>query len=139
MEITAEIIAAFRGEPAFQAFADDVKWPDAFIEAALCEGDAETGSKRWGGYADQCGNFKRRGMFYYAAAWLINNFGDGGPSAAPGGEARLNVAGKSIGDESIQYRVPGILSATDDWLMFSHFGAQFARLRRRAGMGAVAV
>ncbi|BEU28748.1 MAG: DUF4054 domain-containing protein [Edwardsiella phage MSW-3] len=140
MEITKEIIAAFRSDPQMCAFSDSVKWPDNFIAGALCNGDEETGSSRWGGFVlDDCHNFKRRGMFLFAAAWLMNNFGDGGPNVATSGEARLNVASKSIGDESVAYRVPSMMEVSDDWLTWSHYGQQFYRLRKRAGMGALAV
>lgn len=140
MDITPAIVADFRSTPAFVAFSDSTVWPDAFLTEALCEADAETGSSRWGGFdMTDCHNFKKRGLYYFAAAWLINNFGDAGPAAQPSGEARLNVAAKSIGDESITYRTPSMLNVMDDWLAFSHYGAQFMRLRRRAGMGAVAV
>lgn len=139
MDITNAIVADFRGTPSMIAFSDTTRWPDAFIIEALCQADAETGSSRWGIFDTDCNNFKKRGMYLFAAAWLINNFQDSGPLVSSSGEARLNVAAKSIGDESITYRVPAILSVTDDWLAFSHYGAQFMRLRKRAGMGAMAV
>jgi len=139
MEITNELVASFRSAPGMIAFSSTVKWPDDYVTTALCEGDVETGGRGWGAFVDDCSNFKRRGMFLYAAAWLVNNFGDGGPSTHTSGEARLNVASKSIGDESIAYRVPEMMNVPNDWLSFSHYGQQFMRLRRRAGMGALAV
>ena len=140
MEITNDIVVAFRSSPAMIAFSSATKWPDDTIKMALCEGDAETGGRGWGAYdANECNNFKRRGMFLYAGAWLINNFGDGGPSSPVSGESRLNVQSKSVGDESIEYRVPSMMSSSDEYLTFSRYGQEFARLRKRAGMGARAV
>lgn len=139
MDITNAIVADFRGTPSMIAFSDTTKWPDSFIVEALCQADAETGSSRWGPFDTDCGNFKKRGMYLYAAAFMVNNYGDGGPLTTTSGEARLNVASKSIGDESIQYRVPSMMEVSDDWLTWSHYGQQFYRLRKRAGMGAVAV
>lgn len=139
MDITNAIVADFRGTPSMVAFSDTTKWPDSFIVEALCQADAETGSSRWGPFDTDCHNLKKRGMYLYAAAWLVNNFLDSGPLVSASGEARLNVAAKSIGDESITYRTPSMLSAIDDWLSFSHYGTQFMRLRKRVGMGAVAV
>lgn len=137
MIITPAMITSFRAE--FQAFTNVTNWPDALISCALCEADAETGSARWGAYEDECHNFKRRGMFYFAAHWLATNYGTAGVTADPNSEARLNVASKQVGDESISYRVPKMMDVGDDWLTFTVYGQQFYRLRRRAGMGAIAV
>lgn len=137
MIITQAMVDSFRAE--FIAFSDIVKWPDALISCALCEADAETGSSRWGAYEDECHNFKRRGMFYFAAHWLSTNYGTAGVTTPPASEARLNVQSKSVGDESIDYRVPSMMNVGDDWLTFTVYGQQFYRLRRRAGMGAKAV
>lgn len=137
MVITQAMIDSFRVE--FIAFSDVVKWPDTLISCALCEADAETGSSRWGAYEDECHNFKRRGMFYFAAHWLSTNYGTAGVTVDPASEARLNVQSKQVGDESISYRVPAMMDVGDDWLTFTVYGQQFYRLRRRAGMGAIAV
>jgi hypothetical protein len=135
--ITQAMIDSFRAE--FFAFSDVTKWPDALISCALCEADAETGSSRWGAYEDECHNFKRRGMFYFAAHWLSTNYGTAGVTADPASEARLNVQSKSVGDESIEFRVPKMMDVGSDWLTFTVYGQQFYRLRRRAGMGAIAL
>jgi hypothetical protein len=78
-------------------------------------------------------------MKYYAAHWLATNFGALGASATPNPEARLNVASKAVGDESIAYRVPSMMDAGTDWLTYTNYGQQFYRLKKRAGMGAKAV
>lgn len=132
--MTLMTTAEFR--TALPEFNNATKWPDATIENALCEAEAETGGGGWGDYEAVSSNFRRRGMVVYAAAWLINMYGDGGPNSTTSGEARLNVASKSVGDESVAYRVPSILEVNNDWLTWSHYGQQFYRLRKRAGMGA---
>lgn len=137
MDITPEIIASFRLDK--PAFSNISQWPADVIEAALIEGDVETGGCGWGGFEDIGSNFKRRGMFLFAAHWLATNYGDAGYSASASSEARLNVQNKSVGDESIAYRVPSMLEVGDDWLTYTNYGTQFYRLRRRAGMGALAV
>lgn len=139
MDITPAIITSFRTDLRFKAFSDTTKWPDALITDALFEGDAETGSNRWGDYQDEGHNFKRRGMFYFAAHWLATNYGTAGVTVDPASEARLNVASKGVGDESISYRVPKMMDVGDDWLTYTVYGQQFYRLRRRAGMGAIAL
>lgn len=138
MIIDADVIAAFRISPLGHAFADTVKYPDSLVQYALCEADTETGSPRWGAYQEDCHNLKQRGMFLYAAAWLGSNYANG-IDGAPDLEARLNVASKSVGDESIEYRVPAMLQVNNDWLTYTAAGQQFYRLRIRVGMGAKAV
>lgn len=137
--IDAALIASFR--TAQPAFADIVKWPDVTVTDALCEADAETGGKGWGVFEDICSNFKRRGMFYFAAHWLVTTYITG-TAADPTDvkpNARLNTAAKSVGDESITFRVTGIEETGTDWLTLSNYGVQYLRLRKRAGMGALAV
>jgi len=139
VDITAEVITAFRDK--MKAFGDLTKWPDDVVEDALCEADAETGGKRWGAYEDECRNFKQRGMFYFAAHWLATTYLNqtAADEAAISPTARLNVASKSVGDESVTYRVGAIQATEEDWLSLTNYGVQFLRLRRRAGMGALAV
>lgn len=139
MIIDANVIDAFRIWPlGGQAFADVTKFPDSLIQYALCEADTETGSARWGVYQEECHNLKQRGLFYYAAHWLAVYYPDGINSDV-NQEARLNTASKSIGDESIEYRVPAMLEVSNDWLTWSVYGQQYYRLRKRVGMGALAV
>lgn len=139
VDITAEVITSFRAVQ--RAFTDAVKWPDDVVEQALCEADAETGGKRWGAYDDECRNLKQRGMFYYAAHWLATTYltQTASDASAISPTARLNVAAKSVGDESVTYRVGAIQDTEEDWLSLTNYGVQFLRLRRRVGMGAVAV
>lgn len=140
MQITAAIVASFRAVQL--AFTDTTKWPAGVVQEALCEADAETGSSRWGAYEDECHNLKRRGMFYFAAHWLSVTYPTGAGATDPTNipsTARLNVAAKSVGDESVTYRVGAIQETENDWLSLTNYGVQFLRLRRRVGMGAKAV
>lgn len=139
MQITPEMIAAFREDPLMKAFIDPVKWPDAMVTEALCEADTETGSIRWGAFELTCCNFKWRGMKYFAAHWLATNFGSLGAASPPASDARLNISAKSVGDESITYRVTTMQDPGNDWLTYTNYGTQFYRLKKRAGMGAKAV
>jgi len=141
MEITLEIIALFRTQ--VPAFADETKWPDNIVTIALCEGDAETGGSGWGGYDEDCHNFKQRGMFAYAAHWLTTYYptGTAANDESQSGAANYPVASKSVGDESISFNNGNVseLSAGDAWFASTSWGQQFLRLRKRAGMGAKAV
>lgn len=135
----AAMIAAFRTRQ--PAFADDAKWPDAVVEQALCEGITETSRARWGKYADVCSNFRQRGIFFFTAHWLSLTYltQDASTPSNINPTARLNLSGKSVADESVQYRITEMQNTGDDWLSTTHYGVQFYRLRRRAGIGAVAV
>lgn len=134
MQITPAIVTDFRTFLNGQ-FSDEGKWPDDIIIDVLCEADAETGGSGWGAFALECDNFKRRGMYLFAAHWLTFFYGDN-PANGVGGIARLNTQSKQVGDESISYRVASMMDAGNDALTYTVYGQQFYRLRRRAGMGA---
>ena len=140
MEITADVLASFRSWPlASSFFSDTTKWPDNIVIYALTRGDTETGSRRrWGAYQDKLSNFKQQGMFYFACGILQSYYPDG-VTGALNGEARLNTAGKSVGDESTEYRVPAMMDVGTDWMTYTVFGQEFYRLLKRAGKGAVVV
>ena len=141
IEITQEMIGKFR--EVMPAFADLVKWPEDVVSMALCEALCEAGGHGWGALdINNCKNFKRRGVFFYAAHWLSITYNSLAGATVPGNidaAARLNLAGKSVGDESISYRITGIQSAEDDFLSLTLYGVQYLRLRRRSAMGARAV
>lgn len=138
MDITPEIITDFRNYFNGQ-FSDVTTWPDNLLNEILAMADAETGGSGWGKFVLGDGhNFKRRGMYLYAAAYLSSVYGTD-PSNGIASDARLNVADKSVGDEHVSYRVPQMLPAGDDFLTYTVYGQEFYRLRRRAGMGARAV
>lgn len=141
VEITQEIIDAFRD--AKPAFGDVTKWPNSVIEDALCEAFPECGGRGWGSFVlEDCQNFKRRGVFLYAAHWLSVEYTTGNGATDPSAinaTARLNVAAKSVRDESVTYRIGAIQKTADDYLSLTNYGVQYLRLRLRAGMGARAV
>ena len=137
IEITTEILTAFRASQ--RAFTDLIKWPDDALTEAFCDAFPECGGRGWGAFdVTDCQNFKRRGVFYYAAHWLSVTYTDRG-AANPEyvtSTARLNTASKSVGDESITFRVGAIQKTEDDWLSLTNYGVQYLRLRKRAGMAA---
>lgn len=141
IDITQEVIDAFRASQ--RAFSDDVKWPDDVVTDALCEADTATGGRVWGAFdVNECRNFKRRGLFYYAAHWLSVTYLSANGATDPTNitpTARLNVAAKSVRDESVQFRVTAIESTANDWLSLTNYGVLFMRLRNSASMGARAV
>ena len=134
MDITPSIITDFRQGFNGQ-FKDATVWPDDVLGDVLCDADAETGGSGWGRFGLDCHNFKRRGMYLFAAH-LLEFFYGGNPAKGVGGIARLNTQSKSVGDESISYRVASMMDAGNDALTYTVYGQQFYRLRRRAAMGA---
>lgn len=138
MEITNEVIESFRGF--LKAYTDPTKWPEDIVLEALEEADAETGGRWWGAFENTARNFKRRGMFYYAAHWMASMYGKNALNPENIDPAsRLNTSGKSVGDESTEYRITAMEATGNDWLSTTVYGQQYWRLRRRAGMGALAV
>lgn len=138
MQITPEVVSDFRQYFNGQ-FSDAQKWSDALLKDVLCQADSETGVMEWGGYKlGDCHNFKRRGMYHFAAAYLSAFYG-GDPEGGIPTEARLNTFGKSVGDESIQYRVAAMMDAGNDFLTYTVYGQEFYRMRKRAYRGARAV
>lgn len=137
MDIDSATVDLFRAVQ--RAFKDSVKWPEEVVLSALYEADAETGGAGWGAFDVPPSNFKQRGMFFYAAHWLVITYNTPKGACEPSNIdsiARLNIAAQSVGDESITYRVGGIQDTEDDWLSLSNYGVQYLRMRRRAGMGA---
>lgn len=131
-------VAVFRS--LMPAFTDDTKWPDATVQTAIDEGEAETNPERWGEYADDPTYFRNRGIRYYAAHWLCSFYGSSAAdptSVRP--DARQNVSSKSVGDESVAYRITTMEDTGNDWLGTTIYGTQYWRLKKRAGMGALAV
>jgi hypothetical protein len=111
---------------------------DTIIQDALCDAESETGGSGWGIYANECGNFKQRGLFAYAAHVLASTYPSNDPSSVSGSAVGA-VVSKSVGDESVTFNTVASDNAGDAWLTSTSFGQQFVRLRRRAGMGARAV
>lgn len=137
MDITNEIISDFRDT--YKAFSDTTMWSNDTITMALCDADAETGGSRWGTFDLNCHNFKKRGMYLFAAHFIAVTYPRGDSSMS--GSMRAGVASKSVGDESVSFVTGDVskLSVGDAWLNSTSFGQQFLRLRKRAGMGALAV
>ena len=136
VEITPALIGCFRYE--MRAFQEPATFPSDIISMALSAADHETGGSGWGPFGDEPFNLKRRGMFLFAAAWMTALYGQDA-TQSPAGEARLNIAAKSVGDESIQYRVAAMMDAGNDFLTYSIYGQEFYRIRPRAYLGAMAL
>lgn len=131
--ITDDIICDFRRF--LKAFSDVNTWPSEVVQLALTEGDCMTGGSTWGSFdITKDTNFKKRGMYYCAAHYLAVEYGSTGAAdpTAIKSDARLNIASKSVGDESVSYRVTAMESTADDFFSTTFYGQMFVNLRRRA-------
>lgn len=116
------------------AFASPVDWSDETLTLMLTEADAETSNRCWGEFRledDRC--LKKRGMYNFAGHLLSSFYGSSAndPTAVEA-SARLNIASKSIGDESVSYRITAMEKTTDDYLSTTIYGVTFMRLRLKA-------
>lgn len=137
MEITQSIIDDFLS--AYPQFDND-KYTNTIIVDALCNGDFETGSKKWGPYSIDCHNYKRKGMFTYASFYLVAFYPSG--TSKPASDSKRNIQSKSIGDESVSYDTANDTnnkSADASFLGSNIFGQQFMRLRRMRTTGFVVI
>ena len=136
MDIDAGVITAFRTD--FPGFANVTAWPDNVVGRTLQHADRETGSGRWGGYADL--STKQRGMFLLAAHLLVADKQNNAVSAAGGvPTATARLQSKSVGDESVAFAVnsaPVGLGVGEEALNATAYGQEFIRIRRRVAAGA---
>jgi hypothetical protein len=122
------IVTDFRDEQ--DEFSDVNLYPDKVIKKCLFRSNQEIGA-RWGSFKlGDPTSFARQGLFLFASHWLVINYrGSAASSANIKQGAQLNVASKSVGDESVNYRITAMQDTEDDWLSVTNYGVQFLRLR----------
>lgn len=138
MKITQEIINDFRRF--LPAFRDVSTWGDEVTMMQLIEADAMTGGSVWGQFnIEDDSNFKKRGMYYLAAHYLVYYYGSIGASdpSKIKPEARLNVASKSIGDMNLSYRITEMEPTITDALSTTVYGVKYLELRSIASCNAI--
>ena len=137
LEITAQVISDMRSY--YPEFGDSADWTDATLTRYLEEAVQETGSQRWGGYKISPASLKARGMFAYTAhKAALGKMREQALLSGMTPTAPKKVAGKTVGDESIQYETTALEAGqavqTGD-LNKTIYGEEFLRLRKRASMG----
>lgn len=139
MKITDEIIADFRRF--LKAFRDEVKWCDEVIRLQLIEADVMTGGRLWGAFdIDDDANWKKRGMYYLAAHYLVSYYGSSASDpTAISSEARLNVSSQQVGDESVTYRITEMEPTVTDFISTTIYGVKFLEIRKHICVGAIAL
>ena len=135
-----EIPCFRRANPAFN---DKTTWPNAVLLSALEAADMETSGSRWGQYADNYKNRKRKGLFLYAAHWLVSYYPNGATDIEKQKSTdKGQLTSKSVGDESASYAVfapASVKDAAESWYLKTVYGQQFIKLKRRVLAGPVVV
>lgn len=131
MVLTDDIICDFRR--IYDEFSDANKWPSKVVRRHMIEGDSATGGSVWGDFVlDDDTGYKKRGMYLYTAHLLASYYGDDASDPTKvEAAARLNIASKSVGDESVSYRITEMEKTTEDFLSTTIYGVQFRQLRDR--------
>ena len=140
MKINDEIISDFRR--VMKAFSYTTKWPSEVIQLQLVEADSMTGGSMWGSFVlDDDANWKKRGMYYLCAHYLVSYYGVAGAKdptkVSP--EARLNVSSQQVGDESVTYRITEMEPTVTDFISTTIYGVKFLELRKHVCVGAIAI
>lgn len=139
-DIDSAMISEFRAF--YPEFTDATKFSDPLVLRALGVSFDEGGGIHWGQWVDPNLPYSlwKRAIYaltaFYIQLWL------GGQQANGAAVTPMLVANKSIRDESTGNAVPQAVTGAsyNDYLFtVSPYGMEWLRLRRRAGMGAMAV
>ncbi len=104
---------------------------DTRIQFWLDDSALEVGSGAWG-------DLFEKGSMLLAAHLLqldINRQGSEDDDSSEEG----NIASKSIGDVSYSFTKATADNTSDDWYLQTSYGSEYLRLKKRVGMGMVAV
>jgi hypothetical protein len=104
--------------------------PDSRVQFWLDDAVLEVGESAWG-------ELYEKGVFLLAAHLLsldqINQDEDGS------GGVTGNVNSRSVGDVSVSFAKATSDSSSDDWYLQTSYGSEYLRLKKRVGMGIVAI
>lgn len=104
---------------------------DARIEFWLEDAQLEVGAQAWG-------TLHEKGVMLLAAHLLQLEL-DRQDDDESGSITMNRVTSKKVGDVSVSFARATADSSDEDWYLLTDYGAEYLRLKRRAGMGAVAV
>ena len=127
-----QFIAEFRArQPLWYGSTED--WPDDVLARSLYKARPNIG-KRWGviDITDPM-NIASEGLFLWAAHWLFVTYQLSATNISTNlsPQAKMNIASKSVADESVSFRITQMQKTTDDWLSLSEFGVEFLALREQ--------
>lgn len=104
--------------------------PDARIQFMLDDAALEVSEAAWGAL------YEKGSMLLCAHLLSISQSNSDDDDS--GGDTG-NVVSKSIGDVSVSFAKATSESSSDDWYLSTSYGAEYLRLKKRVGMGIVAV
>lgn len=116
------------------AFNNTEIWQKEVIDSSIYEAFFEIGS-RWGVLnLNYKTNYACKGLFLLTAHILTNIYGQNPSStkkdeAKFNSDAKMNISSKSVGDESVSFRITAMQDTGNDWLSTSNYGVKFLRLR----------
>ncbi len=103
---------------------------DSRIQFWLNDAQLEVGESAWG-------DLYEKGVMLLAAHFLsldqINQDED------ESGGITGNVTSRSVGDVSVSFAKSSSDSSSDDWYLQTNYGSEYLRLKKRVGMGIVAI
>jgi hypothetical protein len=105
--------------------------PDARIEFWLEDAQLEVGAQAWGALYE-------KGVMLLAAHLLQLEL-DRQEDDESGSITSNRVTSRSVGDVSVSFARATADNSDEDWYLLTDYGAEYLRLKRRMGMGAVAV
>lgn len=105
--------------------------PDSRIQFWLDDAQLEVGESAWD-------DLYEKGVMLLSAHFLsidqINQDDD-----ESGGGVTGNVTSRSVGDVSVSFAKSSSDSSSDDWYLQTSYGTEYLRLKKRVGMGIVAI
>ena len=111
-------------------FPEFVAIPDARIQFWLDDAELEVSESAWDALYE-------KGSMSLAAHLLAIDISNNDEDGDSGGEG--NVASKSIGDVSVSFAKATVDDVSDDWYLSTSYGTEYLRLKKRVGMGIMAV
>jgi hypothetical protein len=104
--------------------------PDSKIQFWLNDALLEVGESAWS-------ELYEKGVFLLAAHLLSLDLSNQDEDESGG--ATGNVTSRSVGDVSVSFAKATSDSSSDDWYLQTSYGTEYLRLKKRMGMGIVAI
>jgi hypothetical protein len=105
---------------------------DSRIQFWMNDAVFEVGEAAWG-------TLYEKGVMLLTAHLLFVDQENQGTGSGSGGSSMSRTTMRKVGDVSESFARAAADNATDDWYLQSTYGSEYLRLKRRKGMGAIAV
>jgi hypothetical protein len=111
-------------------FPEFVSVDDSRIQFWLDDAQLEVGEPAWG-------TLYEKGVMLLSAHLLSVDQSNSDEDESGG--ATGNVTSRSVGDVSVSFAKATSDSSSDDWYLQTNYGSEYLRLKKRVGMGIVAI